>query len=119
MTLILYIVCRSDSKNALHELLFGKINDFGVGSESRIGKPTDNEVILISISHGSQGSRMNTISVGFAVNQLVIEIPVLILITETSPAPADPYAAPVRLSHTDHGLPAYIRGWDSPRSRCV
>ena len=48
-----------DLQNTFHELLFGGINDFGVGSESLIGKPSENEVNLSSISLGSVGSEMN------------------------------------------------------------
>ena len=44
---------------------WGVLSDFGVGSESRIGKPTENEVNLSSISLGSVGSEMNYFLIDF------------------------------------------------------
>ena len=40
-------------------MLRGARSNFGVGSESLIGKPSENAVNLSSISHGSVGSEMN------------------------------------------------------------
>ena len=50
---------RSDPHNAHLSMPWGVLSDFGVGSESLIGKPSENEVNLSSISQGSVGSEMN------------------------------------------------------------
>jgi hypothetical protein len=50
---------RSHKQNSIHELLFDGLNDVRVSSESLIGKPSENDVNLSSISLGSVGSEMN------------------------------------------------------------
>jgi len=52
-------VGRSNPKNAHLSMPWGVLSDLRVGSESLIGKPSENDVNLSSISQGSVGSEMN------------------------------------------------------------
>jgi hypothetical protein len=48
-----------EPNNAHKSLPWGVLSNFGKGSESLIGKLTENEVNFSSISQGSVGSEMN------------------------------------------------------------